>query len=403
MTPQKQKFNLNNLAAGMEKSGAARNAFGEDAAKFEAEVDRYYAAGVFNTSAAPNRPLNPERDFNTTALTTDEGELMHADLLTPASGAIYESLLKAGKHVAEDNEGLGMLAMRAGDRAKARTYMSAARKAGTKNFIALTDYAEIEDDVVDGMDAVKEALAIDPKYAKAHWVLGEKITEPARRAPEWKQAVALAPGNYEWLAQYAKLCVELKQYAEAGRAWVGAAQAAPDAKTREEFLSARENIDKQRLDDEDAERRKEAEAKAREIDRLKALARKEIADLEARANGHPLSPAEAANTVDWYDSSADATVEGTLIRVDCVGKQLRLNVKDEAGRMQIFTVPDPAQFLIQGGDKKLSCGPQQPRRVTVAVKSPKPAAKGGSAASTGNSTNHGPNSNATEATGLEFH
>ena len=383
----KAKVYLNNLASGMDKSGAARNAFAEDGPKFDAEVDRYYAAGVFNTAVAPNRPLNPERDFSTTALTTDEGELMRADLLTPASQGIYESLLQAGKHVGEDNEGLAMLAMREKDLAKVRAYMSAARKAGTKNFVVLTAYAEMENDPVDGMDAVKEALTIDPKYAQAHWVLGEKITEPARRAPEWKLAVNLAPRNYEWWAQYAQLCIDLKQYAEAGRAWVGAAQAAPDTQRREEYLSARGRIDQQRLEDEDAARRKDLEAKAKEIEQLKARARQELADLEAKVNTRPLTKEEAAHTVDWFDNSAPATVTGTLIKVDCAGKQLRLNVRDEQGKIQILLVTDPKQFLIQNGESSLSCGVQKPRSVTVALKAPKEAAKGAS----------------NEATGLEFH
>src|SRR5580698_6911685 len=133
----KAKIYLHNLAAGMDQSGAIRNAFGEDATKFEADVNQYYSAGVFNTAVAPNRPLNPDRDFNTTFLTADEGQLMRADLLTPASAAIYQSLLKAGKDAAEANEGLAMLAMRDADpvmrgRAleKAEPFMEAARQAG---------------------------------------------------------------------------------------------------------------------------------------------------------------------------------------------------------------------------------------------------------------------------------
>ena len=103
----KAKIYLHNLTAGMDKGAASRNAFGEEGTKFEADVDAYYAAGVFNTAVAPNRPLNPERDFSTTFLTSDEGQLMRADLLTPASAAIYKSLLQAGKQIAEANEGLG--------------------------------------------------------------------------------------------------------------------------------------------------------------------------------------------------------------------------------------------------------------------------------------------------------
>ena len=187
---------------------------------------------------------------------------MRADLLTPASAALYESLLQAGKHAAEANEGLAVLAMRDNDAAKAQTYMEAARKAGTTNFVALTAYARLENDPDRAIEILKQALTLDPKYAEAHWIFGEKLSDPARRMAEWKQAVNLAPRNYEWWAQYAQLCVDQKQYAEAGRAWVAAAQAAPDVQLREQYLTARGQIEQQRLDAEDAERRKDAAAKA---------------------------------------------------------------------------------------------------------------------------------------------
>jgi hypothetical protein len=368
----KAKIYLHNLTAGMDKGAASRNAFGEDGTKFEADVDAYYAAGVFNTSIAPNRPLNPERDFSTTSLTSDEGQLMRADLLTPASAAIYKSLLQAGKQIAEANEGLAVLAMNDRDIAEARPYMEAARKAGTHNFVALTTYASLETNPAKAIEILKEALGIDPKYAQAHWVFGENLSDPARRLAEWKQAVNLAPRNYEWWAQYAQLCVDQKQYAEAGRAWVAAAQAAPDVQLREQYLAARSQIEQQRLDSEDAERRKEAAAKAAEINRLKDQARKELADLEAHVNTRPLSAQEAANTVDFDDAFASEKLTGSLVRVECTGKQLRLSVKNDDGQTLSLVVPNPQQFEIKGGDS-LICGVQKPRRVTVSYK---PAPKG---------------------------
>jgi hypothetical protein len=373
----KAKIYLHNLAAGMDTAAAGRNAFGEDAAKFDADVDRYFAAGVFNTAAAPSRPLNPDRDLNTTFLTSDEGDLMRADLLTPASAAIYQSLLQSGKHVAEANEGLALLAMRAGDSGKARTYMEAARKAGTRNFVALTAYASLESDPAKAIEILKEALTIDSKYAEAHWVFGEKLTDPARRLAEWKQAVNLAPRNNEWWAKYAQLCVDQKQYAEAGRAWVAAAQAAPNVQLREQYLSARGLIEQQRLDAEDAERRRDAAAKAAEINRLKNEARKDLADLEARTNTRPLSAKEAANTVEWFDDSNAPKIKGNLMRVDCAGKQLRLGVRSDDGKNVTLLVHDTQQFEIKSGET-LSCGAQKARHVTVAYKagSKADAAKG---------------------------
>src|SRR5579862_2088088 len=46
----KARIYLHNLSSGMDSGAASRNALGEDAPKFEAEVDRYYAAGVFTPS-----------------------------------------------------------------------------------------------------------------------------------------------------------------------------------------------------------------------------------------------------------------------------------------------------------------------------------------------------------------
>jgi hypothetical protein len=382
----KAKIFLHNLAAGMEKSAASRNAFAEEGSKFEAEVDRYYAAGVFDSVVAPSRALNPDRDFNTTALTSDEGELMHADLLTSASESIYLALLKTGKHIAEDNEGLAVLAMRAGDVSKASSYIAAAREAGTKNFVALTAYASLDKDTGEATDILKEALSVDPKYALAHWVFGEKVREADRRMAEWKQAVALSPRNSEWAAKYAQLCLDEKQYAEAGRAWMAAAQGAPDAATREHYLSLRSQIDAQRLEAEDAERREQAGVKAREIEDLKTKARKELADLEARANTRPLSADPARPTVDWYDTDSESKISGMLLRVNCTGKQIRLDVKDDQGKTQSVLVTDPTQLVVQGGDGKLSCGAQKPVRVNVAYRKPKDA-KGGVIG---------------EATGIEF-
>jgi len=248
------KIYLHNLAAGMDPQAASRNAFAEDAAKFEAETDQYYAAGVFTPAAAPSRPLNPERDVYSTAMTSDEGELMRADLLGPASAALYHELLKNGKQTTEANEGLALLALRANDPAGATPFIDAAMKGGSKNPVALTEFARVEKDPARATEILRQALTIDPKYAEAHWVFGEKVTELPRRFAEWKQAVNLAPRNYEWWVRFAQLSMDLKQYADAGRAWVAAAQAAPTPQLREQYLNARGSIEQQRLEAEDAER-----------------------------------------------------------------------------------------------------------------------------------------------------
>ena len=96
---------LHNLATGMDANGAIRS-MGEDVQKFNADVDRYFAAGVFQAVQAPNRALNGDRDFITTVLAADDFQLARADLLGSGAEAIYVALLKAAKHPAEANEGL---------------------------------------------------------------------------------------------------------------------------------------------------------------------------------------------------------------------------------------------------------------------------------------------------------
>jgi len=356
------KIYLHNLAAGMDSKAAARNAFGDEDAQFAADTDRYFAAGVFGTSAAPNRALNPDRDIYSTAMTSDEGALARADLLTPASAAVYQGLLKSGKQIAASNEGLATLSLRAGNYAIAGRYVDAARAAGSKNFVILTASAEHEPDADKAVDMLREALTANPKYALAHWVFGEKLTDPGRRAAEWKQATELAPRQHEWLARYAELCLDRQQFAEAGRAWSAAAQAAPTDALRDEYLGHRSRIETQRLEAEDVERRRIAEEKAAEIARLKQDARSEVARLEARFNTNPLSKEEASNIVNYDETDAalaerSPVLEGTLTRVECGGTKLTLTLKDVQGKLVTLLVPDTRRFEVKP-EATLSCGAQ---------------------------------------------
>jgi tetratricopeptide (TPR) repeat protein len=260
--------------------------------------------------------------------------------------------------------------MHDGNMDDARHYMEAARTAGTHNVVALTQYGIMTKDSERAIAILKEALTLDPKYPEAHWALGDKISDPRRRLAEWKQAVALAPRHYEWWEQYAKLCLDQKQYAEAGRAWLAAAQAAPDAAHRDSYLASRGQIDDLRLDDEAGERRREAAAKAAEIERLKAEARKEIADMEAKVNTRPLTKEDTEKAVDWFEINGSGSVTGTLTRVQCANRQFQLDVKDDMGKAVRLLVVDPSQISISGSDATLSCGAakQRPRAVVVTFK-----------------------------------
>lgn len=361
----KARVYLHNLAAGMDRAAATRNALGEDAKKFDADTDNYYAAGNFPTATAPYRPINPDHDFSVTTLTSDEGLLIRADLLNTKSAELYKQLLGLGKHQPEANEGLGLLATRANDLPHAREYFQAALDAGSKNAVMITTYAGLLEDTAKAVKLLQQAISIDPKYAPARWMMGEKSNDPRMKLFQWKQATALAPRNMDWWVRYAQLCVEQKQFQEAGRAWLSASQAAPDAAHREEYLANRGRIDEQRLHSEDEIRQREQAEQAREIEALKAQARKEIADLEARANKN--APSSKDPVFDWTEIHGE-TKEGTLDSVDCAGKQYRLHISTAGHQTFIFLIRDLSKIEFTGERVKISCTIQKPRAVSVTYK-----------------------------------
>jgi len=356
---------LHNLATGMDANGAIRS-LGEDVVKFNASVDRYLAAGVFQAVQAPNRPLNPDRDFVTAVLTADDGQLARADLLGPGAEASYVALLKANNHVAEANEGLGFLALRAGDEGKAGGYFAEAYKAGSRNVVALTTYGKTEKHYDVAIEVLQKALSIDPKYGPAHWELGDKYDDPKQRLAEWKLALGLEPHNVDWWVTYARLNEGQNQWAEAGRAWMAASLATTDPAKRDTYLKARGAIEQKRLDDEAAEKKRDEDAKTADIERLKTAARKEVADVEARTNAHTAAKTDNAPTVDWDDVDGNAAVlDGTLTRVECLGKQLKLLVKEASGAERVLLIADPSGISVKGDKMTFSCGVQKPRAVEI--------------------------------------
>jgi hypothetical protein len=74
--------------------------------------------------------------------------------------------------------------------------------------------------------------------------------------------------------------------------------------------------------------------------------------------------------------NGDATVEGVLARLDCLGQQAKLVIQTSDGKTVQLLVGDPSQIaIVGGGEKALACGAQKSqRKVTVQYKT-KPNAK----------------------------
>ncbi len=347
---------LFNLDKGIAADAAYRNALGKSPTQIEAEVKAHFAAHTFAASDAPSRALSAERDFTANAVDDDAVRLAIADLLTPASAAAYQAMLREKAHIAEVNEGLALLALAKNDATAARTYLTNAIEAGSKNATALVAYARMETDAVKSRDALQKAVKADPNSAEAEFLLGEKSSDSAEREQHWKRAVTLEPRNSAYWAALARLYLERKQFADAAKAWRSAEQSAADPAEREQMHTARMAIEEQRLDYEDAERRRIIEEKERDTKRLKAAALAELRVAEARVNGGKAPSGQAPVTPWWDGPKPDAHAEGMLTQVDCIGKQLRLVMRTGGGKPLRLLIRDPAQVVFAGGETVLACG-----------------------------------------------
>jgi tetratricopeptide (TPR) repeat protein len=265
-----------------------------------------------------------------------------------------------------------MLALRDRQTDEARKDFAAAMEAGAKSAECYMEYARLQpDNAADNakaLAALEHAAKINPKLAEPHFLMAERQTEPPKRIQELKLAAKLDARNLAYWQALAEAYLDAHDFPQAAQTWKSAEQAAATPGDRARMQRKRLDVEGQRLDWEDAEKKRKADEEAREIDRLKQQARADLHALEARANQSqsPASPNE--KVVPWWDGPKPSGVtRGVLKQVDCLGKRLRLVVQDDDQKTVKLLIPDPAQVAILGGagELKLSCGAQGSRRVKV--------------------------------------
>lgn len=129
---------------------------------------------------------------------------------------------------------------------------------------------------------------------------------------------------------------------------------------------ARLEVERQRLDYEEAEKQRAAEKNARELRKLKEAEIAKLRALEASVNqGSSGAPGEKVEAW-WNGPAAGGKAEGVLTQVDCLGKQARLIIKLNDGKVTRLAVRDPSQVAITGEKQEaFGCGRQKPRRIAV--------------------------------------
>jgi hypothetical protein len=357
---------LYNLRHGVAEDPAYRNAFSKSAAEVEAAAQKHFAAGNFQTTSLPSRPM-AEGDFPERQVSATEISLARADLLVGAqSAAEYRKLLAGHEKVAEAEEGLGLLALRERRTGEARQNFAAAVDAGSTSARCYIEYAKLEPDDAKAEQALLKAAGINPKLDEPFALLAKRDTDPRKRLMHWKAAAERDPRNTSYWRALAETYLADHNYGEAAKAWRSGEQAATDPAERERMHQARMIIEQQRLDYEEAEKRRDAEEKAREIERLKTEARAELHKAEAKFSDG--APASGDKPVPWWDApKPEGKVSGTLRQVDCLPKQqARLSIEDAAHKLVKLLVADPSKVVYSGnGEVSLGCGAQKPRRITV--------------------------------------
>ena len=356
---------LFNLRQGVAEDSSYRNAFGQGQAEVEAKAKSHLAGGRFQTTTISSLPLS-EKGFSEKPVSDADARLARADLLAGAqSSAEYLKLLNDGLKIAEAQEGLGLLALRDGRKDEARSRFQAAMDANSSSARCYLEYAKLEPDNQKAEQALLRAAGINPKLDEPFALLAARDTDPAKRLAHWKAAAERNPRNASYWKALAECYLAGHNYGEAAKAWTAGAQAATDPAERERMTAARMSIEKQRLDYEEAEKKRQAEEDARDIEKLKAEARAEVHALEAKANGGTAQP--NANAVPWWDGPRPTgKIGGSLTQVDCLGSQARLIIVGDDRKTVKLLVADPAKVAIDGpGQITLGCGARKARRVVV--------------------------------------
>ena len=359
---------LYNLRKGVDDGPAYRNAFGKSPAVIEEQVRQHLAAGNFQTASLSSRPLS-EHDFQERLVSDADARLARADLLAGSqSAAEYEVLVRDHVKVPEAEEGLGLLALRDRRPDDARQHFSSAMEAGSGSARCYIEYAKLEPDNEKAMQALLRAAGINPKLDEPFALMAARDTDPEKRMAHWKAAADRNPRNATYWRSLAEAYLAVKNFAEAAKAWTQGEQAATDPAERERMRQARLAVEQQRLDSEEADRRKAAD----ELEDLKQQARAEVHALENKYKERD----SGAKPVPWWDGpKPSGKLDGSLKQVDCLGSQMRLVIVGTDGKITRLLVTDPGKVVILGGGSQaLGCGAQKLRRVSLEY-FPKPNAR----------------------------
>ena len=362
------------LISNLEQTGdfdaACHNAFEKTGAQINQQTDAYLKSGNFATTMLSGRAFSLTRDFKPVQLGSDDVRIAQADLLYATGHAAQAAAAYKALQGPVSSEGLALMDLDNDKDKPARTELQDAIDGGSTSARAWLELGRLNSDEID----LKKATELNPRWAEPYFQRAD--IDPAvdkehleKRAVLLKKAVSLEPRNIDYWTALAKNDVAANDFAEAQKAWGGAEHAAVNDEERERIHQLRESLQENRFDAEAAERKRIADERAADIQRVKAQSDAAIHAAEDQAR-KKLNPNGAAppKPEAWYQASeSGASLQGVFQRLDCLaGKQARLVIQAADGKTIQLLVADPSQIDMGGGEQALSCGPQKnPRQVLV--------------------------------------
>jgi hypothetical protein len=314
---------LSNLQQGSEESVAARNGFDLTLEEMNRRADAYFRAGVFEASPVFGEALNPNRDFIEKRLPKSEVDDWFAEL--KAAGKTFSPVSPRG-----------LLA------------------AGTAV-------------------SLEQAAKANPRWAEPHVRLAELETNQLVKVSRLKTATALEPQNSAYWQALAEAQTAADQPIDAAKSWISAERSAPTDAERARIHQIRVDAEQRRIDFEIAEKKREADERAQDLQRVKDAAAAEIRAAEVKANREQGGLKSGATPVPFSQIYGGETVTGTLVQVECLNGPRRLTIQNSKSTVKLLVRGteglNPADF---------TCGVQKPARQVMVVHDSKPDAKLGS-------------------------
>jgi hypothetical protein len=306
---------INNMQNAGEEDQAARNAFDMNAAKLAAQAEAYLKAGKFEAAPVNGRALNPNRDF------------IEKNLDKATVDALLAELDAKGKSFPPDSP-RGLLA---------------------KNTLP----------------ALELAARANPKWAEPHFKSAALESDAARKIAQLKTAATLASRNAIYWQTLATSQAAANMFADAEKSWTAAERAAGSPEEKARIHQAKLNLEENRAEFEAAEKRRQLEEEARDLQRVKDNAAAEIHAVEQAANQRmAANNGNVKGAVPWFGDPTGQKVSGTLTRVECLnGGPLRLTIQ-QAGFPIRLLIRNPKQLTVaaDSGQAEFGCGVQKPAR-----------------------------------------